>query len=154
MNNSLRKLQIEQLDGKLKEMKSCFNVRLPSNGWLFTIRRTLNVSLKQVGNKLGISSQSVREMEERERSKNITLKSLSQAADAIDMQLVYAIVPKDDSLEKLIDRKAKQLAYQIVMRTSHSMSLEDQENMPDRIKKAIDEKAEKLKNELPRYLWD
>jgi len=34
------------------------------------------------------------------------------------------------------------------------MSLEDQENLPDRISIAIEEKANHIKNELPRYLWD
>jgi hypothetical protein len=44
------------------------------------------------------------------------------------MQLVYGLVPKDGSLEALIERKAKQLATQIVLRTSNSMKLEEQEN--------------------------
>ena len=47
-----------------------------------------------------------------------------------------------------------EVAKQIVQRTSHSMSLEDQENIPERIKKAIKDKAEQIKNEIPRYLWD
>ena len=40
------------------------------------------------------------------------------------------------------------------MRTSHTMKLEDQENSEERIKKAIKDRAEKIKNELPKYLWD
>jgi hypothetical protein len=54
----------------------------------------------------------------------------------------------------LIDRKAKELAKQIVQRTSHTMKLEDQENSKQRIGKAIEERAAIIKNEMPKTLWD
>jgi hypothetical protein len=34
------------------------------------------------------------------------------------------------------------------------MKLEDQGNSEDRLKKAIKYRAEQIKNELPKYLWD
>jgi hypothetical protein len=70
------------------------------------------------------------------------------------MQLVYALIPKDGSLQALIDRKANELATKIVMRTSQSMKLEDQENSEQRIKQAIQERTIAIKNELPKTLWD
>ena len=51
------------------------------------------------------------------------------------MQLVYGLVPKDGSLEALIERKAKELAKQIVMPTSNTMKLEDKKNPKERIEK-------------------
>jgi hypothetical protein len=47
-----------------------------------------------------------------------------------------------------------ELATEIVKRTSASMKLEDQENKPDRLKKAVIEKAEEIKFQMPKYLWD
>lgn len=41
----------------------------------------------------------------------------------------------DGSLDALIERKAKALATEIVLRTSNSMKLEDQENSMYRIEK-------------------
>ena len=70
------------------------------------------------------------------------------------MQLVYGFVPNDGSLEALIDRKAKEAATKIVMRTSNSMKLEDQENSEQRIQKAIAERADELKREISKVLWD
>ena len=70
------------------------------------------------------------------------------------MHLVYGLVPKDGSIEKLIDRKAKELATRIVLRTSNTMKLEDQENTQQRLKKAIEERTAVTKNELPKILWD
>jgi hypothetical protein len=46
----------------------------------------------------------------------------------MDLQLIYVLIPKDGTLELLIDRKARELATKIVNRTSHSMKLEGQEN--------------------------
>ena len=70
------------------------------------------------------------------------------------MQLVYGFVPNDGSLEALIDRKAEELATQIVMRTNNSMKLEHQENTKQRIEKAIQERSIAVKNEMPKTLWD
>lgn len=154
MKNNRQKLQIEQLDKKLSILKSCKDIAHPSKGWIFTVRNTLNMSLKQFGNKLNITAQSAKEIEEREQSKSITLKSLSEAAEVLNMRLVYGLIPKDKSLGEIIEKRAYEVAKEIVLRTSHSMSLEDQENLPERIQKAIKDKAEQIKNELPRYLWD
>jgi hypothetical protein len=72
----------------------------------------------------------------------------------MDMHLVYGFVPVDGNLDALIDRKAKELATQIVMRTSNTMKLEDQENTKKRIEKAIQERTDSIKNEMPKILWD
>ena len=70
------------------------------------------------------------------------------------LQLVYGFVPKDGSLDALIERKAKELARQIVLRTSNTMKVEDQENSKARIEKAIEERATEIKNEMPKTLRD
>ena len=154
MKNLQRKLQIEQLNNKFEKMSILKNMSVPSKGWLNSIRTTLNMSLKQFGKRLNITAQSAREIEERESTGSITLKNLSEAAEALNMRFVYGIIPKDESLKKMIEKQADKLAKDIVLRTSQSMSLEAQENLPERIGQAINEKAEQIKNELPRYMWD
>jgi predicted DNA-binding mobile mystery protein A len=126
----------------------------PPTGWIKAVRLALGMSLEQLGNKLSITKQSMQALEEREQSGGITIKSLREAAEALDMQLVYGFVPKDGSLDALLDRKARELARQIVLRTSNTMKLEDQENSPERIKQAIEERAADIKNEMPKTLWD
>ena len=148
------KLIQEQLDRKITEFSNLLNVSVPHSGWIYSIRQGINMSLRQLGTKLSITPQSVREIEERERSDTISLKVLKQVASALDMQFVYGFIPKDKSLEKMVERRADELAKQIVERTSIHMNLEDQGISEIRIKKAIKEKAEELANELPRYLWD
>ena len=70
------------------------------------------------------------------------------------MHFVYGFVPKDGSLEALIERKANEIAKKIVLRTSNSMKLEDQENSKQRIEIAIKERAQSIINETPKILWD
>lgn len=149
-----RKLQIAQLEQKLSGFNTARKVLVPPTGWLKAVRVSLGMSLQQLANKLSITKQSVREIELREQEESITLKSLRETANALDMVLVYGLVPKDGSMEKLIDRKARELAAQIVARTSNTMRLEDQENTKERLKKAVDERTEAIKNELPKMLWD
>src|SRR5690554_5876348 len=149
-----KKLQIEQLDRKLKRFKDAIQVPQPEIGWLKTIRISLGMSLQQVADKLAITKQSVQEIEIREKDGTITINSLKETADALDMRLIYGLVPKDGTLDDLIDRKAKELALRIVSRTSNTMKLEDQENSKERIKKAIEERTTIIKNEMPKMLWD
>lgn len=149
-----KKLQIAQLEDKLKGFTSAQKVTVPATGWLKAVRISLGMSLQQLGDKLSITKQSVQEIELREKEGNITLKNLREAANALDMQVVYGLVPKDGSLETLIDRKARELAIRIVSRTSNTMKLEDQENTQQRLKKAIEERTAIIKQELPKMLWD
>jgi len=111
------------------------------------VRVTLGISLQQFADKLSITKQSVQEIELREKEGTITLKSLRETANALDMQLVYGLIPKDGSIDKLINRKARELDICIVSRTSNTMKLEDQENTKQRLKKAIEERTAVIKNE-------
>jgi predicted DNA-binding mobile mystery protein A len=126
----------------------------PPTGWIKAVRTALGMSMQQLGNRLSITRQSAQEIEQREQDGSITLKSLRDAAHAMDMELVYGFVPKDGSIDHLIERRAKALAKEIVLRTSHSMRLEDQENSKERIQQAIEERAMMIQQELPKALWD
>ncbi|WDF79702.1 mobile mystery protein A [Mucilaginibacter sp. AW1-7] len=154
MKNKKQQLVIEQMDKKLIVFKSVENVIIPSKGWLNAVRVSLKMTLQQLGNRLNITAQSANDLEMREALGTISLNRLREAANALDMKLVYGIIPKDGSIELMIEKRAKELAKKIVLRTSNSMKLEDQENSGERIEKAINEKAEEIKAELPKYLWE
>ena len=103
---------------------------------------------------MGITPQSVREIEEREKNGTVSLRVLKEFGNSIDMKLIYGFIPKDKSLKSIIEKRALELASEIVSRTSVNMKLEGQENSPKRIKNAILLKAEEIKMEMPNYLWD
>ena len=149
-----KSLQIQQLNSKMLSFASLQKIAPPPTGWIKAIRNAIGMSMLQLGKRLSITKQSVQDIERREKDGSISLKALREAARALDMQLIYGFVPNDGSLEALIDRKATELAKQIVQRTSNSMKLEDQENSKQRIEKAIEERATIIKTEMPKTLWD
>lgn len=149
-----KNLQIAQLDKKLKPFSALRKIVIPASGWIRVIRSSLGMSQQQLAHRLGITKQSVQQLEIREKEGTISLNTLREVARALDMQLVYGLVPNDGSLDALIEKRAKELATQIVLRTSQSMKLEDQENSPRRIQKAIKERTALLKSEMPGILWD
>lgn len=154
MKDKKRILLIEQLDSKLMCFREVEDVISPSVGWIKSIRTALKMSLRQLGGRLNISPQAVRNMEKREAEGTITLNTLKELAFALDMRFVYGFIPKDGSIEQMIEKRAKEIATEIVSRTNTTMTLEDQQNSKERIKKAIEQKTEEIKYEMPKYLWD
>ncbi len=148
------RLLADHLASKLKEFQPVAQATIPPIGWIKTVRMALGMSLQQLGTKLSITKQSVQELEKRESEGSISIKTLREVANALDMKLVYGFVPKDGDVDRLIERKARALATKIVQRTSQSMLLEDQENKVERLSKAIDELTFDLKREMPKALWD
>ena len=147
-------LQLQQLNNKMGDFALLKQVAIPPTGWIKAIRTAIGMSMQQLGKKLSVSKQAILDIEKREKSGSITIKSLKEIARALDMQLVYGFVPNDGSLDALIEKRATELATQIVLRTSNTMKLEDQGNTNTRIEKAIKERAEAIKNEMPKILWD
>jgi len=149
-----KKLQIEQLDKKFKMLTPLRNIHISEKGWINSIRTSLGMSLNQLGKRLGITAQSVRALELREASGSVTIKNLQEAARSLEMQLVYAVIPIGDSLEKMIEKKAREKAEEIISRTTQSMLLENQMNESVRLKKEFNDKVDELKREMPKFLWD
>ena len=154
MDTSKQRLLIEQADRKLAAFRPLGTISIPEKGWIHTIRVALRMSLRQLGNRLRISPQSVREIEVRESKGSITIKGLKEVGAVLDMQLVYGFIPKGQSIEDMIEKRAIEIAKDIVMRTSNTMQLEEQENSKVRIEKAIKNRAEEIKTKMPKYLWD
>jgi len=154
MDISKQRLLIEQADNKLALFRPLNSFTIPQKGWIHTIRIALKMSLRQLGNRLKISPQSVKEIEEREASSSITIKGLKEVGAVLDMKLVYGFIPNGQSIEEMIEKRALEIAKEIVMRTSNTMQLEDQENSKARLEKAIKNRAEEIKTKMPKYLWD
>jgi predicted DNA-binding mobile mystery protein A len=148
------KLIIEQLDRKFERLIDIEDLVIPTEGWVNAIRHALKMSLRQLGARMGITAQSVKEIETREKLGSVSINTLKQVGMALDMRLIYGFLPNDKSLEQMIQKKALELAREIVLRTSGTMNLEDQENTMERIKDAIKDRADQIKNEMPKYLWD
>lgn len=149
-----RKLLIDQLDQKLQAFSESSKVMVPEPGWINTIRIALNMTMAQLGTKLNITRQGVKSIEKSEAKGTITLNSLKDVAMALDLKLVYALVPKNGTIDDLIQKKADQLAEKIVLRTNQNMKLESQGIGDEKIAETIKELANEIKREMRKSLWD
>ena len=88
-----------------------------STNQLKRLRTEKRLSLREVGEKLGISSQSVWETEERESLGNITIHSLRKTGNVLGYDLEYRFVPKSEQyLKNKIEARE---------RAEHTMMLEN-----------------------------
>ena len=149
-----KKLLIEQLDQKLAVFKGADTVSAPQKGWVNAIRTALNITMDPLGAKLQLTKGAVQKIEEREAVGQITINKLRKVGDALDLKLVYGFVPKDGTIDNLIDIKAKKLACKIVLRTHQNMKLEDQGISDEKINKSIADLANEIKREMRKSLWD
>ena len=148
------KLILDQLDRKLNPFKTLDKLSIPEKGWIYTIRKSLNMTLEQLGKRVKMTRQGVKKLEEREARGSITLNTLREIGKALDMKLVYGFSSNYDSIDQMVDERAKNLASKIVLRTHQNMQLENQGNSSEQIKKAIDELAQEIKREMRKSLWD
>ena len=149
-----RKLMVDQLDQKLQPFIGTKQIIVPQRGWINTIRTTLNMTMAQLGSKLKITRQAVNQIEESEAKGTITINKLKDVADAMDMKLVYSLIPKDGTIDDLLEIKSKKLARRIVLRTNQNMKLEDQGIGDEKINKTIEELAYEIKREMKKSIWD
>jgi predicted DNA-binding mobile mystery protein A len=148
------KLLVAQLDKRLFPFFGTEKISIPEKGWINSIRTSLNMNLEQLGEKLHITKQGVKKIEEREASESISIKGLKEVGEALEMNFVYGFVPKNGSLDNLITIKAEKLARKIVLRTNQNMKLENQGNSDQKIQEAITELAFEIKREMRKSLWD
>ena len=57
-----QKLILDQIDSKIKSIVVVKKVTIPSTGWVHAIRLSLGMSLKQLGRRMNITAQSVKEI--------------------------------------------------------------------------------------------
>ena len=149
-----QKLLIDQLDQKLIPFYETRKVVVSQRGWVNTIRTALNMTMAQLGAKLNITRQGVNRIEESEANGTITLNSLKAVANAMDLKLVYGLVPNNGTINDLIQVKAEKLARKIVLRTNQNMKLEDQGIGDEKLAMNIKELADEIKREMKKSLWD
>jgi predicted DNA-binding mobile mystery protein A len=149
-----KKIMIAQLDQKLAVFKNAVSEPIPQKGWVNAIRTTLNMTMEQLGVKLKLTKGAVQKIEEREAIGQITINKLKDVGEALDMNFVYGFVPKNGTVENLINLKAEKLARKIVLRTHQNMKLEDQGISDNKINDSIIDLANEIKREMRKSLWD
>jgi predicted DNA-binding mobile mystery protein A len=111
------------------------------------------MTTRQLAERLSIGQSAVVALEKSEAEERITLQSLRRAAQALDCELHYVLVPRQP-LEQQIDQRAEAVAKKTIDSVMHTMSLEDQTPSSERSKKmTIREKERVLASRWSR-LWE
>ena len=126
MRNEFRNLRLKQLDRALEPFRAAARTSRPPKGWLHAIREAAGIPASEVARKLKTSRQLPIQQEKAEAEDRITLKSLRAAADALGCELVYAVIPRANTLEDLVEDRARALAKKNILGVEHSMALENQ----------------------------
>jgi predicted DNA-binding mobile mystery protein A len=123
----------------------------PGRGWIKAIREAIGMTTGQFARRLGVSQPRVAALEKAEADGVVTLKSLRQAAEALDCDFVYALVPRKP-LEQVVKDRARDVAERQLARTDQTMRLENQAVSKARMVRARDELAAELLRS-DRRLW-
>jgi len=143
-----------QLDQSLLELRAALEQlrrQPPAGGWLAAVRSALGMPVAALARRLHVTPATARAYEQGELEGTITLATLRRAADALDADLIYAIVPRAPVAAQLATR-ARELARQQVDPVAHTMALESQDLSQATRERAIEELAEELIR-TPRSLW-
>jgi predicted DNA-binding mobile mystery protein A len=139
------------LDTQLKPLRDMEPLIRPGRGWIKAIREAIGMTTGQFARRLGVSQPRVAALEKAEADGVVTLKSLRQAAQALDCDFVYALVPRKP-LEQVVKDRARDVAERQLARTDQTMRLENQAVSKARMVRARDELAAELLRS-DRRLW-
>ena len=153
MSTRFDELRVRQLDEALAPFQELRSRPGPRGGWVRTIREALGMSARQLGARTGKSKTTVLSTERNEARGTVQLDSLQNLADALNCDLVYAIVPRT-SLQEELDRRAHEIAAETVGRVSVSAELEAQCVSEEERARQIDVLAEEILCGRKRDFWD
>lgn len=152
MQPNMRKAMVLVTDRKLRKLRPLRELSRPSKGWIRTIRETLGITTQQMAMRMGVTQPRVVRMEKDEPRGGISLETLKKAADALDCELIYALVPRSGSLEAYRQDQARHVARKMLAQVDHTMALENQ-SATDRTQNSrlAEMTAEVLRSD--RLLW-
>lgn len=147
-------LRLEQLEETLRPYRKFADLVVPRRGWVHAVKEALGMSNRQLAKRVGVkASQSVEDMQEYEVSGTIKLQTLRKLANALECDLVYALVPRKP-LDEIRRDRAVMVARRLLKRVSHSMKLEDQGVNKRMEESELNRRVEKLLMGNPKDLWD
>jgi predicted DNA-binding mobile mystery protein A len=142
---------IRQLDINLERLRAV-RAEIPPGGWLRALREALGMSMAQLGRRMGLPRQGVLALEQREASGAVSLKTLREAAAALDAEVVYAIVPRA-SLRQMLEQQARRKAGEELSLLAQAMPPESQRGQGEE-EAALRRRTAEWLLARPRALWD
>ena len=151
MDRSCRALARSGLDARFHDHDISAFAERPARGWVRAIRDALGMSSRQLAARMDISQPAVAQLERSEADGVVQLDTLRRAAEALECDLVYALVPRA-SLTEIIGNRARTVARVDIATVDRTMRLEQQGLTTDQLERRIDDYAARLIT--AGRLWD
>jgi predicted DNA-binding mobile mystery protein A len=145
---------LAQLDSQLMPLRKAANQLAharPRSGWVSALRHALGMSGAALARRMGMTRGAVYKLEANEVDESISVASLRRAAQALDADFVYAIIPRAP-LRKMINERAREAARDQLTKVAATMGLEAQTLTKQQIEDLAEIIAAKLEK-TPSSLW-
>ena len=136
-----------ELEEKLALLRRVLDIERPANGWIRAIREALGMTNTQLADRLGMKPQSVVDIQSAEITETIKMQTLRKLAEALDCQLVYAVVPKKP-LKEMRNERAERLAGEITKRLAEAAPSDSKGS-----KRELDRLIRSFIAKNPNVLW-
>ena len=104
LKNRLDLTRLAELDRQFCDYAKLRRNATPRCGWTKTIRLALGMSSKALGERLGMTAQGARKLEQAEANGTITLNTLARLAHGLDCEVHYVFVPRTSLVEQVLRR--------------------------------------------------
>ena len=152
MHTPLKLLRVRQIDERTSPWRDLAQQSPPRAGWIRAIRKAIVMTTGQLASRLGVTRQAVLDLERREVEGSTTLATLTRAANAMECDLLYAVVPRAPVQQMLLSR-ARAIAAKRLDRIAHSMHLEEQSVPSEEYDHEVEDLAAQIFRDFPRDLW-
>jgi predicted DNA-binding mobile mystery protein A len=100
-----------------------------------------------------MSETAVRSAENNEAKGRVQLNTLSKLADALDCEVLYALVPRS-TLQCTVEQQAERIASELVGRVATSMKLEEQGTSRVEELHSVESMKAEILRKLPANFWN
>jgi predicted DNA-binding mobile mystery protein A len=142
---TLDDLALNQINRRLSTLADLQTATVIRESWIGYIRRALQMTLKDLGNRLEVNPSAIAQAERNELSGKISLGRLRKIANAMDCDLVYAFIPKgqDKTIQSITLSHALLKAELLLKEADLHMELEDQ-----KVNQSLEERIHQLAKKL------
>lgn len=140
-----------RLDDRLSPLRELrTRMAVPRGGWSKAIRSALGMTVEDLAVRLGVTRSVVSRLESSEQKQTIQLDSLRRIAEAMNCDVVYALVPRQP-LQDMVDQQRARAAKELDAKTRTHMRLEGQEERDSSLTEWRKEHSASLVSD--RKLW-
>lgn len=142
----------KQLERRLAPLRA-MALDAPPKGWIRAIRESFGMTARQLAARMGVAPSRIPRVEHDEVTGATTLKTLRQAAAAMNCAFVYAFIPIEP-LDHIVRDRAMKKAREEISRLDHTMRLENQALRKSDLEAEQQRMVDRIVAGSLRGLWD